>query len=170
MFLICCRIIRRPDMELPSDNYLTDRLQNVASENKTMKLQVQIREYDPSLCDPVQFWDEEAFPWRDLADVTLTYLVPKLLEERAIYDFRVLPGGIFIEIPKGCENYGNLVLIQEKVMTSTVRLKRPEGVQNESKKSTTFLVHVETGDHLFSGTDAGVYIALYGEFRIMRVP
>lgn len=155
-------IIRRPDMELPADTYLTDRLLNVASENKTMKLQIQIREYDPPIGDPAQFWDEEAFPWRDLADLTLTYLVPKLLEERANYDFRTLPGGISVEIPQGGENYGSLVLIQEKVMTSTVRPKHPEGARNESKKTTTFLVHVETGDHLFSGTDAGVYIALYG--------
>ncbi|XP_052809001.1 polyunsaturated fatty acid 5-lipoxygenase-like isoform X2 [Mya arenaria] len=157
--------IQRPDIQLPADTYLTDRLLNIASNHKTMTLQVQVRDFDstnPTECEPTRYWEEEAYPWQDLADVTLTFIVPKLMEERANYDFLLLPDGLQIETPVGGENYANLVSIQEKVLTSTARKKHPEEMHVESPKTTTYLVHVETGNHLFSGTDAGVYIALYG--------
>ncbi|WAR08058.1 LOX5-like protein [Mya arenaria] len=143
--------IQRPDIQLPADTYLTDRLLNIASNHKTMTLQVQVRDFDstnPTECEPTRYWEEEAYPWQDLADVTLTFIVPKLMEERANYDFLLLPDGLQIETPVGGENYANLVSIQEKVLTSTARKKHPEEMHVESPKTTTYLVHVETGNHL----------------------
>lgn len=155
-------------MELPSDTYLQKRLRNITKETLKMKLQIQIRDNDTdlqSIFDPTEAWDEAEFPWQDLADLLLTYSVPKLSSERAKYNFCKMPEHIRMITPEGTESYGGLVHIQEKVLTSTVRKKHLEGEQVGDEKETTFLVHVETGTHLFSGTDAGVYIALYGEFH-----
>jgi len=153
-------------MELPADTYLTDGVLTIATNHKKMTLQVQLRDYDPSNpteCEATRYWDSEAYPWHDLADLILTFIVPKMVEERANYDFTLLPEDLKVEIPPQGENYASLVLIQEKVLTSTARKKYPEEMHVESTKTTTYLVHVETGDHLFAGTDAGVYIALYGK-------
>ncbi|XP_045198128.2 polyunsaturated fatty acid 5-lipoxygenase-like isoform X2 [Mercenaria mercenaria] len=157
-------IIQRPDMELPSDTYLQQKLRNIAQENLTMKLQVQIRDITDvkSVFDPTTEWEENDFPWCDLADLCLSYSVPKLSTERAKYNFCSLPEHIQMVVPEGTEDYGSLIQIQEKVLTSTTRKKHQEGLTPAGHKETTFLVHVETGNHLFSGTDAGVYIALYG--------
>lgn len=158
-------IIRRPDMEMPSDTYLQQRLRNIARENLTMKLQVQIRDKDTdvkSVFDPTTAWEENEFQWQDLAVIRLTYSVPKLISERAKYNFCNMPEHIQMVVPEGTDNYGGLIQIQEKVLASTTRKKHHEGEMAASNKQTTFLVHVETGNHLFSGTDAGVYIALYG--------
>lgn len=153
-------------MELPADTYLQQRLKNVTKENLAMKLQVQIRDSDTnvkSVFDPATAWDENEFQWKDLADIRLTYSVPKLPSERARYDFTMMPEHIQMVVPEGTDNYGSLIHIQEKVLTSTTRKKHHEGELPAINKETTFLVHVETGNHLFSGTDAGVYIALYGK-------
>lgn len=166
-------IIRRPDMELPSDTYLQQRLKHVTEQNLNMKLQVQIRDEvsdkRSSVFDPTEMWEEDDFPWQDVADVILTYSVPKDSGERAKYDFTKMPEHIQLVVPEGTDNFGGLIQIQEKVLSSTVRKKHPEEV-NSSGKETTFLVHVETGNHLWSGTDAGVYIALYGtKGRTMKI-
>lgn len=153
-------------MELPADTYLRDKLFNIATSHKRMSLQIQVRNIEagnPDVCNPRIPWSETDYPWQDLADLVLTYYVPKVSEDRAHFNFTKLPDDIRYETPVGTDNYGGLIQIQEKVLTSTVRKKYPEGTSTESKKTTTFLVHVETGNHLFSGTDAGVYITLYGK-------
>lgn len=131
-----------------------------------MKLQVQVREHisvpKSTDLDPTEFWDEAEHPWLDLADIVLTYSVPKDMGERAKYEFTKMPEHIQVVFPEGTENFCGLIPIQEKVLSSTVRRKHAEGKAPSSGKETTFLVHVETGNHLFSGTDAGVYVALYG--------
>ena len=158
-------MVRRPDMELPADTYLSDKLCTIATDNKKMTLQVQIRNIEagnPNLCNPREAWPVEKFPWQDFTDLSLTYHVPKNAEDRANYNFAKLPDDIHYETPVTTDNYGGLLQIQEKVLASTVRKKYPEGTATHSEKTTTFLVHVETGNHLFSGTDAGVYISVYG--------
>ncbi|KAL4232675.1 Arachidonate 5-lipoxygenase [Mactra antiquata] len=157
-------IIRRPDIELPSNTYLQQKLRNIANENKTMKLQVQIRDVSDarSVFDPMTAWEEEDYPWQDVAELLLTYSVPKIDAERAKFNFTKSPEGIQISFPQGTDNQGGLIPIQEKVLSSTSRKKYPEEEAPSDGKETTYLVHVETGNHMFSGTDAGVYIALYG--------
>ena len=135
-----------------------------------MKLQVQIRDDSDkveSIFDPTSEWEETEFPWLDLADLILSYSVPKVSTERAKYDFCSFPEHIQMVTLEGKDNFGSLVHIQEKVLTSSTRKKHKEGELPAGHKETTFLVHVETGNHLFSGTDAGVYIALYGKLHVV---
>lgn len=153
-------------MELPADTYLKDKLSKIATDNKRMTLQIQVADFRPDdkeLCNPRVAWSESTSPWQDVADLILTYYVPKHNMDRAYYNFTRLPDDIQLETPQGTDNFAGLIQIQEKVLASTVRKKFPEGSSTDEEKTTTFLVHVETGNHMFSGTDAGVYITLYGK-------
>ena len=156
-------------MELPCDTYLHRKLKDIATNHVTMKLQVQIRDFQEitdELLSPRKCWDESENSWVDLADFIFTYNVPKLHGERAQYNFTTSPEGILIKTTEGSDNFGRLIHIQEKVLTSTVRKKRPEHIIEYSGRNTTYLIHVETGSYLFSGTDAGVYVSLYGRLKI----
>lgn len=156
----------RPDIELPSNTYLHENMRNITVNNRRMTLQVQMRNYDDradqNTVSSTSFWDEKEFPWIKLSNIVLTYNVPKINFERAKFNFTNLPDYMTEEIPTNFDNPGSLINIQEKVLSSSVRKKKPETDPTTNGKNTTFLIHVETGNHLFSGTDAGVYIALYG--------
>lgn len=130
-----------------------------------MKLQIQmLKDTDKTVItqvlDPCLAWDEQEHPWQNLAEVLLTHRVPKKSFERAKYNF-TRTNNLVIERLADLESMGELINIREKMLSGNLRLRRPETPLREPEM-TTLLVHAETGHYLFSGTDAGVYITLFG--------
>ena len=131
-----------------------------------MKLQVQLLNVDnktdlTQVLDPCLGWDDD-HPWHDLAELVLTHRVPKKTSERAKFNFKST-GDMTIETLPDFGNMGELTNIREKMLSGNLRVKRPETPLPEPEM-TTYLVHAETGHYLYSGTDAGVYITIYGKY------
>ena len=110
--------------------------------------------------DPCLPWDETDYPWQNLAEVFLTHRVPKKASERAKFNF-TRTDSLVIEKLADFESMGELTNIREKMLSGNLRIRRPESPLKDPEM-TTLLVHAETGHYLFSGTDAGVYITLFG--------
>ena len=137
-----------------------------------MKLQIQLRKQEDNtdmteVLDPRVVWNDEDHPWHDLTEIVLTHRVPKKTSERAKFDL-TFTGDLNIETLADFGNMGELTNIREKMLSGNLRVKRPETPLPEPEM-TTFLVHAETGHYLFSGTDAGVYISLFGNLQLIII-
>ncbi|KAK3579734.1 hypothetical protein CHS0354_008875 [Potamilus streckersoni] len=146
-------------------NFLSESLLRVSETHPTMMLQVQFRDImsvsaPDNVVDPSVVWDEKECPWRNLASVILTYNVPNLPEERAKYSFHKLPEGVRLQTLSNTESYAELILYRDRALFSARGGKMTQ--ESVSKKMTTYLIHVETGFYLFSGTNATVSIAIFG--------
>ena len=107
-------MIGRPDMELPSDTYLHDRLRDIASNPRSMLLQVQLRAEDPDngdLLNPTLAWDCTAYPWQDVAQIHLTNCTPKACTERAKYNFNKTPEDVELVVPEMGDSFAGLVQV-----------------------------------------------------------
>lgn len=159
------RTLSRPDVELPANTYLHDKLSKLSHTYAWMKLQVQLIKADnktevTQVLDPCIAWSEVDHPWQNVAEVLLTHRVPKKSFERAKFNF-TRTSSLQIETLADFESMGELTNIREKMLSGNLRLRRPE-TPLHSPEMTTLLVHAETGNYLFSGTDAGVYITVFG--------
>ncbi|KAK3579727.1 hypothetical protein CHS0354_008868 [Potamilus streckersoni] len=163
--------VGRPDVELPSGNYLADKLLSVSRSTCYLKLQTQVRNVGvdglkDSWKNPCIAWDEEECPWSDLANIALTQRIPKDAAERAHYSFSTLPEGVAIATMDGMESYADLVVALEKVLTSSTRTKIPDDplLTNPEPEMTTYLISIETGYHMYAGTNATVEVILIGTY------
>ncbi|KAL3883123.1 hypothetical protein ACJMK2_029416 [Sinanodonta woodiana] len=161
--------VGRPDVELPSGNYLVDKLLSISHSTCYLKLQVQVRNVGvdgakETWKNPCIAWDEVECPWLDLAKIALTQRIPKYATERAHYSFSTLPEGVAIATMDGMESYADLVLALEKVLTSSTRTKIPDDplLTNPEPEMTTYLILVETGYQMYAWTNATVEVILIG--------
>ncbi|KAL3883129.1 hypothetical protein ACJMK2_029422 [Sinanodonta woodiana] len=147
---------------------LSESLRRVSETFPTMMLQVQIQDrmsasVPDHVIDPSVVWDEKECPWINLATIVLTYNVSNLPEERAKYGFDTLPEGVSLRTLSNTESYPELILYRESVLFSSTRRRM---ITEESalmkQKLTIYLIHVETGFYLLSGTNATVSISIFG--------
>ncbi|KAL3883125.1 hypothetical protein ACJMK2_029418 [Sinanodonta woodiana] len=147
---------------------LSDSLKRISETYPIMKLQVQSRftvtkSAQDSIVDPSVVWDEKEFPWRDLASIVLSYNVSNLPEERAKYSFEKLPEDIRLGTSSKLESYTELLLFQERALLSSTRQRMmTEESVLKKQKMTTYIIQVETGVFMFSGTNANAFISLFG--------
>ncbi|KAL3883127.1 hypothetical protein ACJMK2_029420 [Sinanodonta woodiana] len=129
---------------------LSESLVRVSETFPTMMLQVQFQDImyvsvPDRVIDLSVVWDETDCPWREK------------------YDFDNCSEGGSLQILSNTESYPKLIIYRERALFSFTRRKSmAEESALVKQKMTTYLIHVETGFYLLSGTNATVSISIFG--------
>ncbi|KAJ7305687.1 arachidonate 5-lipoxygenase, partial [Desmophyllum pertusum] len=128
------------------------------------KLQLTLHEVrsddPPELLNIARFWDEATHPWLDLADVTLTCLLPPDVTELLNVNSGNLPASL--EFLPACSIYhpNCIAHIRKEVYAWTQKMRSIRRSSQEPDHVATYFISVETGSQSIAGTDANIFVWL----------
>ena len=166
-----CREKEPYPSETRSEDYLRQEFKDRLSRGPVKyRLQLQLHEVQPD--DPPHIlyvgrgWDETTHPWLDLADVTITSLLPPDVTEKTCYAVDNLPSCMALLPAKTVYDSNCIAQIRAQLYrwTQKNRLLRSPHVQPDHMSN--YLIRVETGDQYGADTDATITITLVGKFYI----
>ena len=130
------------------------------------KLQIQLHEIQPDdshlILHAARAWDHATHPWLDLADVSLTSLLPLDVTERTRCSLENVPLSLSYPPAKTIYDYNSTAYLTAKVL-SECSLQRPSKPTGEWLS--TYCISVFTGDRKGAGTDADVTLTITGKIE-----
>ncbi|KAJ7337200.1 arachidonate 5-lipoxygenase [Desmophyllum pertusum] len=135
------------------------------------KLQIQLHEIKPDdshlILHPSRAWNQGTHPWLDLADVTLTSLLPIDVVERTRCSLSHHP--VSIDIPSPAEtiyDYNSIPYLRSKIYPTSNLMSSSKPRRKESKEQACsgarYCIRVRTGNRKGAGTDAKVALTITG--------
>ena len=150
--------------------YLTEEFKARISRGPVKyKLQLTLHEVrsddPPNILDIGRYWDENAHPWLDVADVTLTTILSPQASEALRFNVGNLPSSIYLLQARGTQHSNCIAHIRKEVYqrTQTIRLSRKASIKPDHVA--TYRIRVETGERLRAGTDANISVSLTGIYN-----
>ena len=136
------------------------------------KLQIQLHEIKPDdshlILHPSRAWNQGTHPWLDLADVTLTSLLPIDVVERTRCSLSHHP--VSIDIPSPAEtiyDYNSIPYLRSKIYPTSNLMSSSKPRRKESKEQACsgarYCIRVRTGNRKGAGTDAKVALTITGK-------
>lgn len=137
------------------------------------KLQIQLHEIKPDdshlVLHAARAWDEKTHPWQDLADVTLTAMLPIDVVERTRCSLDHRPPSIAIPPAKTIYDYNSIPYLRSKIYPTSRMMSSSKPRKKESKQQTSsevsYCIRVRTGNRKGAGTDAKVFLTITGEIN-----
>ena len=139
------------------------------------KLQIQLHEIKPDdshlILHAARKWDEKSHPWLDLADVTLTALLPIDVVERTRFSLDHRPPSIVIPPAETIYDYNSIPYLRSKIyptsrMMSSSRPRTKE-TKEQAPSEARYCIRVRTGNRKGAGTDAKVSLTITGEIIVI---
>lgn len=158
---------RYPD-EKRSKHYLREEyIERLSKGPIKYKLQLQLHEVSPSdtqqILNVSKHWDDETHPWIDLADVTVTTMLPDDVVERTKCNVAHCPPSLgLIGPPKTIYDYTFIPYIRERVYKRSQKMRLLTSPDETGGKMVTYLITMETGDVKHAGTNATISITITG--------
>lgn len=136
------------------------------------KLQIQLHEKQPDdshlVLHAARAWDHANHPWLDLAEVSLTSLLPFDVTECTRYSLENIPLSLSLPTAKTIYDYNSLAYLRSKVLSDSSKkcsLRRPSKPRGEGLS--IYCISVFTGDRKRAGTNANVTLTITGETGIV---
>lgn len=133
------------------------------------KLQIQLHEIKPNdshlVLNASRKWDQSTHPWRDLADVKLSSLLPTDVISQTRFSLENLPSSIVLPPAKTIFDYGSLRRLKSKIYPGSDKLNSMKSTL-EGKDLSIYCVSVTTGKRKGAGTDANVFLSITGKLSI----
>lgn len=164
---------RWEDEERP-ESYLIPEFSNRLSKGPIKyKLQIQLHEVKPDdshlILHAARVWDQEKHPWLDLADVTVTSLLPIEVGERTRSSLDHRPPSLAILPCQTIYDYTSIAYLRSKVYPASNKLSSKKPRRKISSEQVidgaVYSIRVKTGDRKGAGTDAKVTLTITGELE-----
>jgi len=134
------------------------------------KLQIQLHEIKPDdshlILHAARVWDHENHPWLDLADVTVTSLLPIEVAERTRCSLSHRPHTIDIPPAETIYDYNSIAYLRSKIYPTSHKMSsskpRPVLSKEQAMEGATYSIRVRTGNRKGAGTDAKVSLTITG--------
>lgn len=164
---------RWEDEERP-ESYLIPEFSNRLSKGPIKyKLQIQLHEVKPDdshlILHAARVWDQEKHPWLDLADVTVTSLLPIEVGERTRSSLDNRPPSLGILPCQTIYDYTSIAYLRSKVYPASNKLSSKKPRRKISSEQVidgaVYSIRVKTGNRKGAGTDAKVTLTITGELE-----
>ncbi|XP_031557674.1 allene oxide synthase-lipoxygenase protein-like [Actinia tenebrosa] len=158
---------RYPD-EKRSKRYLREEyIQRLSKGPIKYKLQLQLHEVSPSdsqqILSAAKQWNDDTHPWMDLADVTITTMLPDDEVERTKYNVANCPPSLgIIGSPKSMYDFTCINYIRKRIYKRSQKMRLLTSPDENEGGMVTYLITVETGDVKHAGTNATISITMTG--------
>lgn len=161
---------RWEDEERP-ESYLIPEFSNRLSKGPIKyKLQIQLHEVKPDdshlILHAARVWDQENHPWLDLADVTVTSLLPIEVGERTRSSLDHRPPSLAILPCQTIYDYTSIAYLRSKVYPASNKLSSKKPRRKISSEQVidgaVYSIRVKTGNRKGAGTDAKVSLTITG--------
>lgn len=168
-----CRETSRWDNEIRPQGYLKADIEERMSEGGIQyKLQIQLHEIKPDdshlVLHAARAWDQATHPWLDLADVSLTSLLPFDVTECTRYSLENIPLSLSLPPAKTIYDYNSIAYLRSKVLSDSSKkcsLRRPSKLTGEGLS--IYCISVLTGDRKRAGTNANVTLTITGKIGVV---
>ena len=154
--------------ERRSENYLSFEFQDrLLQQSIKYKLQIQLHKIKSGdshlILHPARSWDQGTHPWLDLADVTLTSLLPCDVLQDTRCSVQNSPPTITIPPAKTIYDYNSIAFLSTKVYGFLQRKSSIQTLCSNVQDQSIYCISVRTGDRKRAGTDAMVSLTITGE-------
>ncbi|XP_068692122.1 allene oxide synthase-lipoxygenase protein-like isoform X2 [Montipora foliosa] len=161
----------RWEEETKPESYLIPEFTNrLSKEAIRYKLQIQLHEVTPNdshlILHAARAWDRENHPWEDLADVTVTSLLPIEVGERTRFSLDHHPSSVDILPAQTIYDYSSISYLRSKVYPASNKMSSKKPRRKISMEQTLdgaeYSIQVKTGNRKGAGTDAKVTLTITG--------
>ena len=137
------------------------------------KLQIQLHEIKPDdshlILHAARAWDRDTHPWLDLADVTLTSVLPIDVVERTRCSLAHRPPTIGIPPAETIYDYNSIPYLRSKVYPTSLSMSSSKPRKKVSREQmlseVSYCITVRTGNRKGAGTDAKVSLTITGKIK-----
>ncbi|XP_078679810.1 allene oxide synthase-lipoxygenase protein-like isoform X2 [Branchiostoma floridae x Branchiostoma belcheri] len=162
---------RLPDEER-AQNYLRQEFAERLKKGPiNYKLQIQLHKFrqgdSEEIFNASRVWDPQNHPWKDLADVAITTLLPDHVTEKTSFALGNQPDSLGLVVPKTVQDYNSVPHILSRAVPASntaVRIRAPNQEALEGRKQ-TYTVQVRTGKAKDAGTSGTIAASLTGPHR-----
>lgn len=166
------RVPARWEDEKRPESYLIPEFMNQIAEGEVKyKLQIQLHEIKPDdshlILHAARAWDQKTHPWLDLADVTLTSVLPIEIVERTRYSLEHRPLSLGIPPADTIYDYNSIAYLRSKIYPTSNMMSsnrpRKKVSREQMLSEVSYCVKVKTGNRKGAGTDAKVALTITGK-------
>lgn len=165
---------RYPD-EKRSKHYLREEFAMRLSQGTVnYKLQLQLHDISPRDRPHVlhcgRFWDESTHPWIDLADVTITTILPPYVIERTQFNIGNLPPSLgFIGPPESVHDFRCIPYIRKEIYKRSQSMRLLVVATEKPQRLAIYYFQIQRGETQHEGTKASISASLTGKCAMVAM-